>query len=237
MMKAPEETPNHITVAMIVRVVILFLVFLLLPFPIAGRWDWWGAWANGLLLIVSFIISRLIVARLHPDLLVERGRFMAHADIKPWDKVLSLLVGLVGGVLTIIVAGLNFRFGWQPAVSLPVILIGLGGVILGDFLTNWAVVANRFFSGVVRIQKERGHVVVDGGPYRLVRHPGYLGGAISDLAGALLLGSYWALIPALLTAMALVLRTALEDRTLQEELPGYKEYTRRTPYRLLPGVW
>jgi protein-S-isoprenylcysteine O-methyltransferase Ste14 len=237
MTKAPDESPNRITAAMIVRVAILFLVLLLLPFPIAGSWDWWGAWANGLLLIVFFIISRLIVARRHPDLLVERGRFMAHEDIKPWDKILGLLVGLVGAVLTIVVAGLDFRLGWRPQVSLPVVLIGLAGVILGNLLASWAVVANRFFSGVVRIQKERGHVVVEDGPYRYVRHPGYLSGVISDLAAALLLGSYWALIPASLTAMALVLRTALEDRTLQEELPGYKEYTRRTPYRLLPGVW
>ncbi|MCC7513034.1 MAG: isoprenylcysteine carboxylmethyltransferase family protein, partial [Anaerolineae bacterium] len=94
-----------------------------------------------------------------------------------------------------------------------------------------------FFSGVVRIQKERGHVVVDSGPYRLVRHPGYLGSVIGDLGIPLLLGSYWALIPALLTVGAVFVRAALEDKTLQDELPGYIEYARRTRYRLIPGVW
>jgi len=99
------------------------------------------------------------------------------------------------------------------------------------------MLANRFFSGVVRIQNERGHSVVSDGPYRWVRHPGYAGGFIGDLALPLLLGSAWAFIPAALTAGAVVLRTALEDRTLQAELPGYREYAQRTRFRLLPGVW
>jgi protein-S-isoprenylcysteine O-methyltransferase Ste14 len=232
---AKQET--GINASMIIRMVVLFLVLLLLPFPIAGRWDWWGAWANGILLIAAFIISRVIVYRIHPDLLAERGRFLAHEGVKSWDKVLAPLVGLVGFLATALVAGLNVRFGWLPLVSLPMQLFGLVLVLAGDLLASWAVIVNRFFSGVMRIQKERGHVVVNTGPYRFVRHPGYLGGVISDMGIALLYGSYWALIPALLTVLALVIRTALEDRTLQEELPGYVEYARQTRYRLFPGIW
>jgi protein-S-isoprenylcysteine O-methyltransferase Ste14 len=99
------------------------------------------------------------------------------------------------------------------------------------------MVANKFFSGVVRIQKERGHHVVSEGPYRIVRHPGYVGGVVAVIATPLLLGSLWGLISAAVYAAFVVLRTALEDRTLHEELPGYREYAQRTRYRLLPGVW
>jgi protein-S-isoprenylcysteine O-methyltransferase Ste14 len=222
---------------MLVRVALLFLALLLFPFPIAGRWDWWGAWANGILLIVSFIVSRVILARVHPDLLAERGRFLAHKDMKPWDRLLAPIVGLFGFLATALVAALDLRFDWQPQVPFAIELTGLAIVLLGNLLASWALIANRFFSGVVRIQKERGHTVVDTGPYHYIRHPGYLGGVISDLAIPLLFGSYWALIPALLTVAALFLRTALEDRTLQNELPGYAEYAQKTRYRLIPGVW
>ena len=96
---------------------------------------------------------------------------------------------------------------------------------------------NRFFSGTVRIQTERGHRVVTGGPYRFVRHPGYLGGVISYLAMPLILGSAWAYIPAAVGMAVTAIRAALEDRTLKKELPGYLEYTQATRYRLIPGIW
>jgi protein-S-isoprenylcysteine O-methyltransferase Ste14 len=102
---------------------------------------------------------------------------------------------------------------------------------------TWAMVTNRFFSSIVRIQRDRGHIVCDGGPYRWVRHPGYAGGALAALATPLALGSWWAFVPAVLTILLTAWRTALEDRTLQQELPGYAAYTQRTRYRLLPGVW
>jgi protein-S-isoprenylcysteine O-methyltransferase Ste14 len=98
-------------------------------------------------------------------------------------------------------------------------------------------VANRFFSGHVRIQKERGHTVQTGGPYRFVRHPGYVSSIVSYFSYALMLGSLWALIPAALSGSLFVVRTALEDRTLQDELAGYQAYTRQTRYRLIPGIW
>jgi protein-S-isoprenylcysteine O-methyltransferase Ste14 len=108
---------------------------------------------------------------------------------------------------------------------------------LGYSLGTWATLVNRFFSAVVRIQRDRGHTVVSSGPYRLIRHPGYAGAVVTSLATPLLLGSLWALIPAVLAVCTLIIRTALEDRTLQEELEGYHDYTARVRYRLLPGVW
>ncbi|MGZ9223107.1 MAG: methyltransferase family protein, partial [Anaerolineales bacterium] len=116
-------------------------------------------------------------------------------------------------------------------------IIALIVIILGFLFGSWAMVENRFFSGVVRIQKDRGHHVISSGPYRFVRHPGYAGALWTYVFLPMLLDSIWALIPAFLVIGVLVLRTALEDKTLQEELPGYKEFARKTRYRLIPGIW
>jgi protein-S-isoprenylcysteine O-methyltransferase Ste14 len=137
----------------------------------------------------------------------------------------------------LVVAGLDKRFAWSP--RLPLLLHGTAFVIigLGYSLSTWATVANRFFSAVARIQREREHVVVTTGPYQYVRHPGYAGAIVTSLATPLLLGSLWALVPAALAVCQLVIRTALEDRFLQDELEGYHHYAAQVRYRLLPGVW
>ena len=137
----------------------------------------------------------------------------------------------------LLVAGLQHRFQWPPRLPLLLQLAALILVILGFILGNWTMIVNRFFSAGVRIQRDREQTVVDRGPYAVVRHPAYAGALLTFLALPLMLDALWALLPALLTAVALVLRTALEDRTLQEELDGYTAYARRVRYRLLPGVW
>jgi protein-S-isoprenylcysteine O-methyltransferase Ste14 len=139
--------------------------------------------------------------------------------------------------LTWLVAGLDKRWNGSPALPLTVELGAFAIVIVGYWISVWALIANKFFSAVVRIQKERGHTVVTTGPYRFVRHPGYAGGVIAYLATPLALGTLWAYLPMGLILCALALRTALEDRTLQDELPGYAEYAARVRYRLLPGIW
>jgi protein-S-isoprenylcysteine O-methyltransferase Ste14 len=222
---------------MLFRVAVLFAILLFLPFPIAGTLDWPGAWADGAIMILFFIVSRVLAWRKNPGLLEERGRFLKNEEVKPWDKVLSIIVGLVGYFGILVVAALDRRFSWSSNVSWLVILSGFCLVALGNALASWAFLSNRFFSGVVRIQKERGHVVVDSGPYRIVRHPGYLGGIISDIGSVFLLGSYWALIPAALTIAAMGIRTYLEDMTLMKELSGYPEFSEKTRFRLIPGIW
>jgi protein-S-isoprenylcysteine O-methyltransferase Ste14 len=139
------------------------------------------------------------------------------------------------GVL--LVAGLDERLGWSPEISLGVQVGGLAVVALGCLLSGWAMLVNRFFSAVVRIQSDRGHSVVSTGPYRLVRHPAYVGGMVVYLATGPALVSLWALVPGLLVTILLAVRTALEDRTLRGELPGYEEYASRVRYRLIPGIW
>jgi protein-S-isoprenylcysteine O-methyltransferase Ste14 len=223
------------------RMLVRFLVFtLLLPavlFLAAGtlRWPW--AWAYYSMLVLSTVIGRALVIRRHPELIAERAHYREKQDAKAWDRVLVQIVAAVGPLVSWVIAGLDYRFGWSPAVPVVLRWIALVMVALGMFFANWAMVANRFFAAVVRIQKDRGHEVVSSGPYHVVRHPGYAGGVLAWLATPLMLGTLWAYIPALLTIAAMVVRTALEDQTLHRELPGYAEYARCTRYRLLPGVW
>ena len=207
-----------------------------LPLLISWHWDWWEAWVYAILGILGFAISRLLAARRHPDLLAERARFMQHEDAKPFDKVLAPLAGLGGGLIPL-VAGLDARFGWSPAFSMPVIIASLAVILAGYALASYALIENRFFSGMVRIQTDRGHEVVSSGPYRWLRHPGYAGGLLTYLATPFFLDSLWAFLPALFITIVLVIRTRLEDSTLQNELEGYREYARQVRYRLLPGVW
>lgn len=238
------ETKKNFTLRLVIQLVIVVLVAPFIPMIISGRWDWWQAWAYAVASILSFVISRLIVNRRNPDLIKERARFMEAKDTKPWDKILAPLLGL-GSILILVVAGLDKYYFWSPAssltwntsASLSASLIALFGIVLGYGFSAWALIENRFFSGTVRIQTERGHHVISTGPYRIVRHPGYAGGLLGFLFIPLLLDSLWAFIPAVLLMTVMIIRTALEDKTLQAELTGYKEYAQKTKYRLLPGIW
>jgi protein-S-isoprenylcysteine O-methyltransferase Ste14 len=216
----------------------LFFVVVIpfLPLLISRQWDWVEAWLYAIIGILAFAISRVLAVRRHPDLLAERARFLQHEDAKPWDKLLSPLLGF-GGVLLPLVAGLDALFGWSPPFSLPAKILALLIILAGYALGSYALIENRFFSGVVRIQTDRGHQVVSTGPYRWIRHPGYAGALLTYLATPLFLDSKWAFLPALYVTIVLVIRTSLEDKTLQNELEGYREYARRVRYRLLPGVW
>jgi len=146
-------------------------------------------------------------------------------------------MALFGPVSICIVAGLDVRFGWSPGIPPALLIAALAMAVLGPLLTTWAMASNRFFYGVLRIAKDRGHTVATNGPYRYVRHPGYFGIIAFDLAMPLILGSLWAFIPAAITVCLVFVRTALEDRALQDKLDGYKDYAQRVHYRLLPGVW
>ena len=225
-----------ITPKTVVQLVGVILVFPLMPLIISGIWDWWEAWAYAALSIFGFVISRILASRHHPDLLVERTRSMEMQDAKSWDKTLAPLLA-IGSIVPLIVAGFDKFYGWTNPFTLNTKIVSLIVIFLGYVLGSWALIENRFFSGVVRIQTDRGHHVVTTGPYRFVRHPGYAGAFWTYLATPLLLNSVWAFIPTILLIGVLVLRTSLEDRTLQEELPGYVEFTQKTRYRLFPSIW
>ena len=220
----------------VVQLIIVVVIVPLLPMIISGDWDWWQGWAYAAINILSFAASRLLAARVHPDLIRERARFMEAKDTKPWDKVLAPLLAL-GSIFGAAVAGVDRLYGWSSAFPAWVGPAAAIVMIVGYSFSSWALIVNRFFSGTVRIQTERGHHVVTDGPYRIVRHPGYAGGLLGFAMIPLLLDSLWAFIPTILLTVVLVVRTALEDATLQKELPGYAEYAQRTRYRLIPGIW
>ncbi|MDX1377802.1 MAG: isoprenylcysteine carboxylmethyltransferase family protein [Anaerolineales bacterium] len=225
-----------ITPKTVVQLVIVLFVFPFMPMIISGEWGWWEAWAYALINILGFVLSRRLASRRHPDILTERAESMEMQDAKSWDKTLAPLLAL-GPVVVTIVIGLDKLFDWTTLFTLNARIAALIAVLLGYILGSWALIENKFFSGVVRIQSDRGHQVVSNGPYRFIRHPGYAGAFWMYLATPVLLDSVWAFIPTLLLIGVLFLRTSLEDRTLQEELPGYKEFTRQTRYRLFPGIW
>jgi protein-S-isoprenylcysteine O-methyltransferase Ste14 len=204
-------------------------------FGSSGRFGWIWAWVYLGLSIAVVLINALTLLPTHRDVIAERAG--AGEGAKTWDKWLGGAATVVSSILGLLVAGLDARFAWTGSVPLYTHVIGLGGFIAGYGVFTWAMAANPFFSTIVRIQKDRGHTVVDRGPYRSVRHPGYVGWIVTALASPVLLGSAWAVAPAALGAVLMVGRTALEDRTLREELPGYREYAARVRFRLIPGVW
>ena len=204
-----------------------------------GDIGWWQAWVYSLLIVAVGVGGRIWAERRHPGLMMEReqARFDKAPGVKPWDKVLAPLMAISVGFPLVIVAGLDHRFGWSPVFPVWLNLLGFVLIAVGYAFAVWALAENRFFSSMVRIQTDRGHVVCDSGPYRIVRHPGYAGN-ILPLPGIILaLSSLWTLIPAALALIIIVIRTALEDRTLQEELPGYRDYAQRVRYRLFPGIY
>jgi len=200
----------------------------------AGRLDWWAAWAVLTVWAIWFGAVDEIQLRNNPELMQER--MSPPKDGKAWDRLLLSVLRLVQ-LARYILAGLDQRYGWSMGFPLFLQIAALVVCLLVTALFAWAMYSNRFFSQVVRIQSERGHAVAEGGPYRYVRHPGYLAMILFDLALSTLLGSWWAVLLGAVCAVLMVIRTALEDKTLQAELTGYREYALRVRYRLVPGVW
>lgn len=211
--------------------VLFVAVTLFIP---AGRLDWVMGWALVAIYAVWVAAQAVILIPRCPELLAERaGR---RKDVKGWDGVILSIIGLAT-LAKHIVAGLDLRFGWSPQMPVAAQLAALVVAVLGYALGTWAMTANAFFSMTYRFQEDRGHSVATGGPYRYVRHPGYVGTIAFELVTPIMLGSLWALIPAAISVVLTIARTALEDRSLQEELDGYAEYSQRVRFRLLPGVW
>lgn len=208
---------------------LIFIAIVL--FVSAGSFRWLYGW----LYIAASVLILSVNAFVFPvELISERGR--KKENIEQWDKVMSGLI-TIPWLALFFVSGLDIRFGWTSEWAVWIHLAGLVVFFLGNALVSWSMISNLYFSTAVRIQYDRGHTVASGGPYRFVRHPGYVGMIIFNLATPFLLGSAWALIPAGLTAVLFMARTHLEDNTLKEKLEGYREYADKVKYRLMPGVW
>ena len=221
------------TLVFIATMLAMVLAFALLLFVPAGRLDWPLAWIY-IGIIVTYIGGLWLLLERHNPELIDRRRRIGKGT-KTWDKVWLAFFGpVMYGVY--IVAGLEARGG---ATGLPAVLWPLGFTLFagGCVLLTWSMLVNPFFEKTVRIQTEHGHEVIDSGPYALVRHPGYLGLVGWMLGTPLMLASAWSFVPATLAIAGIVLRTALEDRTLRNELAGYAEYVSKVHFRLLPRIW
>ncbi|MCA9695524.1 MAG: isoprenylcysteine carboxylmethyltransferase family protein [Myxococcales bacterium] len=216
------------------QVLALHTIWMTLFFLSAGTVHYAPAWVYLGLGLALLVVNYLLVLPRNPEVIIARSR--GGAGTKAFDRWFGLFFGL-SSLGVPVVAGLDaVRFGWSsPPPSL--IILGLALVALGDAPVVAAMIVNPHLEKTVRIQRERGHEVIETGPYALVRHPMYVGVALQHLAQPLALGSLWAFAPALAAVACLVVRTALEDRTLRAELPGYEAYTHRTRARLVPGVW
>ena len=221
-----------------VRVGVAFAGFLgafgVLLFVPAGRWDWGAGWLYLAIVAANTAVNLVYLQRRNPTLIEHRLR--VGEGTKTWDKVWTAAFTPVVMALYV-VAGIDAgRFGWS---TIPLWLwpVGLALFLSSSMALTWSMGVNPFFEKTVRIQAERRHRVIDTGPYGYVRHPGYVGFVGWLLSTPLLLGSWWAFIPAVLSVAAVVVRTRLEDRTLRHELPGYIEYAGRVRFRLIPYIW
>jgi protein-S-isoprenylcysteine O-methyltransferase Ste14 len=233
MTSAVDPKPMSRTKAILYAIGSPLTLIALVFFPV-GRIDWTPGWIFIAVLVAAFGVSALLLARVNPMIYRARSRFQP--GTKKWDLMLLavLFPAFIGEFpLAALDAG---RMGWSD-VPLWVVLIGYVLLIGGIVVTAWAQAVNPFFEPGVRIQKERAQQVITSGPYRFVRHPGYSAAIAMFIGIPLALASWWALLPAALASVLLVLRTGLEDRLLEAELSGYADYVRRTRYRLVPGLW
>ncbi len=233
----PSAHHPSVTAGILARAWQILFMFILLGtilFLGSGTIHWPAAWVFLGISLVSVMINAFFMLRTSPETVAERGKAKGWQE---WDKLVSGSWAGFQYLLLPLVAALDQRFDWSGEIGIR--WQGLGAMVyaLSLALSGWAMISNAYFSTAARIQTDRGQEVCRSGPYRLVRHPGYVGFIVQSPAIAILLGSIWALIPAIMASVLMILRTILEDRMLQAELPGYAEYTREVRYRLLPGVW
>ena len=216
-------------------VVNFFGIFLCLPllFASAGTIDWINGWIYFGFILGYEVVYTFLLMRINPVLLNERGKFVKEGT-KTFDKIYVALYLPLSYVM-VIISGLDaVRYGWST-MPLWLSILGILLIIPAFYLSFWAISVNSYFECTVLIQEKQ--KVCKSGPYRIIRHPGYAAGIVSVLAAPLILGSWWGLVPSIIIALMFIIRTSLEDRTLQKELSGYMEYTETTRYRLLPLIW
>jgi len=222
---------------LVLRLVVLGLYGPALLILLSGDAGWIEGWAYSGFALAYTVIGRLALFARNPGLAEERAAGLGRADVEPWDRKIVPWIGFILPTLTMIAAGLDRRLGGAPHFPVWVRASSALPMVAGALLGLWAALKNPFFSSVVRLQPDRGQVVVASGPYRVIRHPGYAGAVAFNLFTPPALGSSWAMIPAGIIVALTVLRTRLEDRMLRERLVGYRDYAARTRYRLVPGLW
>jgi len=236
-MNVLSEKDKKLVRRWIVQSGLFLLIYLPVFFVTANDWGWWNGWAFALILAVFIALHPVLLIPIRPQLLAERARGLFTEDTKVWDKVVAMVGAGIMPFASQLIGALDHRFGWTYLVSIANPVVGIIVTCIGYAIFLWAMVSNAFFAEGVRIQTERGHTVCERGPYQFVRHPGYVGSILSIIGTPLMLGTLWSLIPAVLGAALYVIRTSLEDKTLQKELDGYLDYAARVKFKLLPGLF
>lgn len=218
----------------ITQVVVTTIIQGGLMFMAAGTFGWVWGWTYVGIYLAGIVINAILLFRVNPAVIAERADTKG---MRSWDRLWGGLAFAMISLGLPVVGGLDFRLGWSGEIDTSLHLAGGALFFIGGLLFAWAMAFNAKFATVVRVGDEGSHPVATGGPYRFVRHPGYLGACFQALGLPLLFGSWWSYIVSALAIAFLVVRTALEDRTLQQELPGYEKLVAQTRYRLIPGVW
>ncbi len=228
-MTALSKTAD-LTKTVILRGVLALPVLALIIILPAGKWSYWQGWMYILTLFIPmfFIFSYLLK---HDPALLERRMRMREKEATQ-RKIISL--SYIYFLVAFVLPGLDVRFGWSNVPPLVSILANLL-VFAGYMVFFWVLVTNSFVSRVVEVEADQR--VISSGPYAIVRHPMYAGVSLMYIASPLALGSYWALLPALLIIPLLAARIRNEEEVLLRDLPGYAEYLQKVKYRLLPGIW
>ena len=215
---------------------LMLIVQMVVFFVSAGHVNLRRAWVFFGVTFVYSIVGNVVLCKFNPELIAQRLK-MRREGSKSWDEVLMRANNLIVILIVPVVSGLDIgRFHWS-SLSIYYVAPGFVLFVISSVLINWAMIVNPFFEPTVRIQKDRGHKVITTGPYKFVRHPGYLAGMLWTLSIPLIIGSLFALVPAGIYILSTGIRASLEDRTLLKELNGYSEYAKRVQYRLFPRIW
>jgi protein-S-isoprenylcysteine O-methyltransferase Ste14 len=214
---------TQVLFTLIIQGIILFIS----AWSVTWHWAWIFLTLGIIILIINFFVIPV-------ELMEERGK--KKENVKKWDKILTS-INIIPMLGIYIVSGLDYRFGWSINPNILVHIIGLIFYFFGSMLFTWSMLSNKYFSTMVRIQIERGHEVAISGPYRYIRHPGYVGFIMMVLATPISLGTLYALLMSGITTILFIIRTSLEDKTLKNELAGYLEYSNKVKYKLIPFIW
>jgi protein-S-isoprenylcysteine O-methyltransferase Ste14 len=229
-MSEPHLARSALTRLVLIRYFEALIALALMFFLTAGTLAYWEGWLYLAILFIPMAFVMVYLLRNDPELLERRMRFREKE--KTQKRVINF--GVIWFLLAFLLPGLDFRFGWSD-VPLWVVIGAAALTLLGYMMVFWVFRENRYASRVVEVAE--GQQVIDSGPYAAVRHPMYIGSIVMYVFSPLVLGSWWAVIPALPIIPVLVVRLLDEEKVLAQGLPGYEEYRQKVKYRLLPGVW
>ena len=227
---------RRVLITQIVVICLMLILQMTIFFISAGHINLLRPWIFFGASFAQFIAGTVVQYKLNPELLVQRLKRKREGS-KRWDEILMRVSNLMLLIGVPVIAGLDIgRFQWSN-LEVKFAVLGFALFIISAIFINWAMIVNRHFETTVRIQKDRDHKVISNGPYKIVRHPGYLGGILFALSIPLIVGSLFALIPTGIYVILFMIRTSLEDKTLHKELDGYHEYAKKVKYKVLPGIW